>query len=47
MNPRAKTLSQLAKLFQKMKPVTVIAKNLFPLVASGGDVVAPAGPFDA
>jgi hypothetical protein len=37
----------LAECFQKSRPVVVIAEDLFPLVASGGDVICRTFEFDA
>jgi hypothetical protein len=37
----------LGKQLQEMKPVGVLAEDMFAVIAAGGDVITSAGPFDA
>jgi hypothetical protein len=47
VNPHAKTIAQLAQQFQKVEMLGVIAEDVLAFVATGGDVISLAGPFDA
>ena len=47
MHPHAKVLPQPTEQLHVVKMIGVVAEDILAFVTAGGDMIPPAGPFDA